>query len=363
MKIAILNDTHFGVRNASDIFIEHQKQFFSNVFFPYLKENDIDTIFHLGDLLDNRRALNPKALYEMRKMFLEPLRENKIHCYIIAGNHDLYHKDRSEVSGLKEAIGFFTDSVTLIQEPLDTLFGSTLFGWVPWINQSNEKKSFDYINKKSKADVLLGHFELNGFEMHSGQMCSNGVKKEKLLFDRFDKVLTGHFHHKSSKDNIHYLGSQFQLTFNDVGDQKFFHVVDTETRHLEAIQNPYSLFYQTKYEQNGLLRKEDFHKKFVRLAVYEKPDLYEYDKTIALIESFEPYDLTIQDYSLLIENEKEMEDMDLDSLDSLSWKDTLVFSNKFIDSNVDLESSHLDKDTLKRIFGEIYSEANSILEE
>lgn len=372
MKIAILNDSHFGVRNSSDVFIEHQRLFFNDVFFPYLKENNINTVFHLGDVLDNRKALSPKALYEMRKMFLEPLREYNIHCYMIPGNHDLYHKDNSRISGLKEAIGFFTDAVTLFQDPIDTPFESTTFGWIPWINQSNQEKTIDFINKKSKADILLGHLELAGFEMHKGQMNthSGSFSPDTVRrLDRFDKVLTGHFHHKSSRNNIHYLGTQYQLTFNDVDDQKYFHTIDTETRELEAIKNPHTLFYQTRYDPEieiDRLRKEDYNKKFVRLAVYEKPNLYEYDKTIALIESFEPYDLAILDYSLVIENEKELIGEDNEnalSLDDLSWKDTLVFSNKFIDSNVDLESSHLDKDKLKGIFSEIYSEANSSLEE
>lgn len=43
MKIAILADLHIGVKNASDIMIEHQKKFF-NFFFDYLEQNQIDTV-------------------------------------------------------------------------------------------------------------------------------------------------------------------------------------------------------------------------------------------------------------------------------------------------------------------------------
>ena len=46
MKIAILNDTHCGVRNSSDIFLNYQERFYSEVFFPYLLENDIKQIIH-----------------------------------------------------------------------------------------------------------------------------------------------------------------------------------------------------------------------------------------------------------------------------------------------------------------------------
>jgi len=54
-KIAVLNDTHFGVRNASDIFIDYHRKFFRDFFFPYMKSNSITHILHLGDLYDSRK--------------------------------------------------------------------------------------------------------------------------------------------------------------------------------------------------------------------------------------------------------------------------------------------------------------------
>ena len=34
MKIAVLNDTHFGARGGSDAIVQNQRDFFSRVFFP-----------------------------------------------------------------------------------------------------------------------------------------------------------------------------------------------------------------------------------------------------------------------------------------------------------------------------------------
>ncbi len=62
LKLAILNDTHCGIRNSSDIFMDYQEQFYSEVFFPYLLENDIKHVLHLGDYYDNRKTINFKAL-------------------------------------------------------------------------------------------------------------------------------------------------------------------------------------------------------------------------------------------------------------------------------------------------------------
>ena len=48
MKIALLNDTHFGCRNDSPAFIEYQNKFYNDLFFPYLQKNDIKCLIHLG---------------------------------------------------------------------------------------------------------------------------------------------------------------------------------------------------------------------------------------------------------------------------------------------------------------------------
>ena len=70
MKIAVLNDTHAGARNSSDIFIEYQRKFYEEVFFPYLNDNNIKQVIHLGDYYEHRKFINFKALHENRKQFL-----------------------------------------------------------------------------------------------------------------------------------------------------------------------------------------------------------------------------------------------------------------------------------------------------
>jgi len=54
MKIAILNDTHWGARNDNTAIADHQIKFYREVFFPHLRENGITTVFHLGDVTDRR---------------------------------------------------------------------------------------------------------------------------------------------------------------------------------------------------------------------------------------------------------------------------------------------------------------------
>ena len=70
MKICILGDTHFGMRGDSLEFHKYYKKFYDNVFFPYLIENNIDTVFQLGDLFDRRKFINFNSLYLCRNISL-----------------------------------------------------------------------------------------------------------------------------------------------------------------------------------------------------------------------------------------------------------------------------------------------------
>ena len=78
MKLAILNDTHFGARNDSSLLMEYSFDFFENQFFPYLQENDIKTIIHLGDFMDRRKYVNFNTLHEVKSRFFSVIEKMNI---------------------------------------------------------------------------------------------------------------------------------------------------------------------------------------------------------------------------------------------------------------------------------------------
>ena len=47
MKIALITDTHFGARGDSILFYDYMMEFYNNVFFPYLKDNNIENVYTL----------------------------------------------------------------------------------------------------------------------------------------------------------------------------------------------------------------------------------------------------------------------------------------------------------------------------
>lgn len=68
-NVALLTDTHFGMRKNRDIFLDSQIRFFNEVFVPYLKDNNIKDVFILGDLFDNRNTLNIMTKNEVFNLF------------------------------------------------------------------------------------------------------------------------------------------------------------------------------------------------------------------------------------------------------------------------------------------------------
>ena len=102
MKIALLNDTHFGCRNDSPAFINYQNRFYDELFFPYLIENKIDTLIHLGDVVDRRKFINFNTAHNFQKKFWKRLWDLKIDTHIILGNHDTYYKNTNKVNSIQQ---------------------------------------------------------------------------------------------------------------------------------------------------------------------------------------------------------------------------------------------------------------------
>ena len=67
MKIALLADTHFGARNDNTSLQKYFVKFLDNIFFPYLLDFQIDTVIHLGDLVDKRKNISYLTLNSVRK--------------------------------------------------------------------------------------------------------------------------------------------------------------------------------------------------------------------------------------------------------------------------------------------------------
>jgi len=340
MKIAIINDTHFGARNDHQLFLDHFLSFFENQFFPYLKENNIKTIFHLGDFFDRRKYINFHTLNEVRKRFLDVLVSNKIQMHMLVGNHDTYYKNTNTLNSIDQILSEYSSNILYSLDPIVKTFDSTIFAFIPWICEENKEKVLQFI-QNTPADILCGHLELNGYEVMRGIKHIGGMDDD--VFKKFKMVLSGHFHNKSSKGNIKYLGTQYQITYSDLDDIKGFHIFDTEDDSISFIENKNNMFYSISTDD--IISDYSFLKdKFVKILVSKNTERSKVDSMINTIELHNPYEMSvIEDFSI--------DDLEKKAVD-LS-KDTITIISEEIDS-LELD---IDKNFLKKISNEIYLEA------
>jgi len=348
-RIAVLSDTHFGIRNSSDVFIDYHRRFFEETFFPYVKKHNIKHIIHAGDLYDHRKYINFKVQHSSRKMFLERLSELGITMDIIPGNHDVYYKSTNELNSLKELLGYFTSNINVIMEPRVMDYDGLRIGMLPWINAENHDESMRFIDR-CDASWLIGHLELAGFDMMPGMKSTDGMSADKL--NKFETVLSGHYHTKSQQGNIRYLGTQMEFTWADANDSKYFHVIDTETREIESVHCPITMFEKIYYDDSKMNYFEDYdvsrlEGKFVKVVVTNKTDPFTFDRFIDRIQQVDHHDLKIA------ENFDEFTGENVDVDESVSVEDTTTL----LDSYVDNTETDLEKDRLKELMRSVYVEA------
>lgn len=347
MKLAIVCDTHIGIRNDSPIYFDNSVSFFNDVFYPYCKSNQITQILHLGDFFDRRKYININILSETRKKILAPMKEMGMHMDLILGNHDCYFKNTNSVNAPREMFACF-DNIEVIEKPVIKDYGGYCIGLIPWITKENIEESKKFI-KDAPCRTLAGHFEIDGREVLRGIRHEGGMPSS--MFKKYDMVMSGHFHIRSYEDNISYFGTPYQLYMSDLNEQKGFHVLDTTTGELEFVENPKQMFRQYNYDDSGknkeLILAGDYSEAkncFVKIFVKQKRHQSVLEQMMEKLYAVGVYGITI------VEDNYEEDSVDAEV--DLS-QDTFSLIGSEIDS---MELSQ-DKTRLKSLIKDIFIES------
>ena len=349
MKLCILGDTHFGARGDSLDFHRYFRKFYDEVFFPYLKANDIETIFQMGDLFDRRKYINFNSLHLCREYFFDRCEILGIKVHTLLGNHDVAFKNTLEVN----STGLLLNEYKYVQyyDSFETVdFDGVAIDVVPWICDENEVEIFQKI-KDSKSQICFGHFDIAGFQMERGMISETGV--DKKLFSRYDVVLSGHFHHKSTDGQITYTGTPYEMTWSDYNDPKGFHIFDTDTRELQFVENPFHMFNKVMYDDKihdfEYWKTYDFDSlkdTYVKVVVLNKQNPYLFDTVLDTL-----YKKGIADISIVEDFSDIVFDQDQELIDQA--EDTMTILSKYIDNL----SLNVENEKLKSLMRELYVEA------
>jgi DNA repair exonuclease SbcCD nuclease subunit len=299
-------------------------------------------------VVDRRKFINHNTAHNFKLNFWDKIDLLNIDTHVIIGNHDTYYKNTNEINALQNLnISFntkvYTSCETVNFDGLDILF-------IPWICDANMEDSLHNIDK-STAQIVMGHLEIKGFEMHKGHLNEQGL--DKSLFKRFEKVISGHFHKKSDDGQVYYLGCPYQIMWSDYNCPKGFHIFDTTTRELTRVPNPLIMFKKFIYDD----KKEDYSKKdlsdyentYVKLFISQKTDSDMFDKLLDRFHNeINAYEINvIEDLSSDINSTVKENILD-------QGEDTLTFLGNYIDQ-VD---TTLDKAKLKTFAKQLYVEAS-----
>lgn len=349
MKICLISDTHWGIRGDNIAFHNYFKESLDTFFFPILREQGIKNIIHLGDLVDKRRTINFMTARRLRNDFLEPV-NNEFHMDIIVGNHDTYFKNTNDLNALDELVDGKFKNIRIITNPTTIRDYDIPLLYVPWMCEDNLEETVNAINN-TDAQICLGHLELAGYEMYKGHVSDHGY--DHKIFEKFDRVFTGHYHHKSDVGNVSYLGAFADFIWSDYTDPRGFHIFDTQTREITFYRNPLTIFARIEYDD---LNKEmddvvniahDTAGKYVKVVVKNKTNPYWFDLFIDKIEASNALDIQVVEDQISLDIGD-----DSDIIDEA--QDTITIFKSYIGQ---LNLAGTKREKLEKTILELYQEA------
>jgi DNA repair exonuclease SbcCD nuclease subunit len=206
-KAAVFTDIHLGLKGNSKVHNDDCEAFV-DWFIEQAKANGCETGIFCGDWHHNRNSLNLTTM-DATIRCLEKLGQAFDKFYMFVGNHDLYYKDKRDVSSTE--FGRHIPGVTLV----DNIYEEDDVVLVPWLVGDEWKKI-----EKIKAKYMFGHFELPSFYMNAmvqmpdhGELRAEHFKNQKYVF-------SGHFHKRQKQGAIHYLGNAFPHNYADAWDDE-----------------------------------------------------------------------------------------------------------------------------------------------
>ena len=342
MKVAIITDQHFGARKSSKFLHDYFKKFYDEVFFPYLKENDIKVVVDMGDTFDNRRSIDLWALEWAKENYYNRLEEMGITVHTIVGNHTAYYKNTNDINTVDLLLKQYKN-VKVYSECTEVKLDKLKVLFIPWINNENFENTVSSV-KASTSVCAMGHLELNGFRAHRGHVMEDGMDCE--LFEKFSTVFSGHYHTRSDDGKIFYLGNPYEMYWNDVNDTRGFHIFDTETLEHTPVNNPYRIFHNIYYEDTNykLFDAREYQSKIVKVIVKKKSKPKDFEKFIDKLYSIGVQELKIvENFEINVDDDFEIDETE----------NTISILNRYIDE----AEMECDKSIVKGILQKIYSQA------
>jgi hypothetical protein len=345
LKVAVITDQHFGARKGNQNLHEYFKKFYDTVFFPTLKKECIDTIIDMGDTFDTRKGIDFWSLNWAKENYYNILRDMGVTVHTIVGNHTAYYKDTNDINSVDLLLREY-DNVVVYGSPTEVKIGGLDMFFIPWINDENREETLGMINS-TKSKVAFGHLEMRGFFANKTYICEHG--EDKTNYKKFEKVFSGHYHHRNFQDNIYYLGNPYEIYWHDVEETRGCHIFDTETLEHTPVNNPHRLFHIISYEDtpHQTFNAEPYKDKIVKVVVNKKSNGSKFERFIDKL-----YQSGVNDLKI-VENFDFNGFYQSDEFTTDESENTLSILNRYVDES----ECSLNTSKVKSILEKVYTSA------
>ena len=239
-KTIVVGDLHF---DSSSSVIENELDYKNRIklwqeqIFPYMEENNINTIIQVGDFTTHRTYLSTYVMNKLAEDLFDVCEEKGYKLITILGNHDLYYKTNRDIYTLKIFEKAY-ECFTVISKKSEIIkLNENKILMIPWMIDEEDQKDVQNNLMQEEIDLVIGHFEIQNFSISKTAKASHGLKEN---FFKKVPVISGHFHLEQEIKNIHYIGVPAQDNWSSYNERCGFYVLDNHTLEKEFIENTVS---------------------------------------------------------------------------------------------------------------------------
>lgn len=367
MKILHLSDLHIG-KKIFDISLLEDQKYVLNQALNLIDIEEIDLVIISGDIFDTSIA-SAEAIKVYGEFTNSLIFDKKVKVVAIAGNHDSAVRLQSD-NLMKENVGYFirgevkgkVERITFKDE-----FGEIDFYPIPYLDPIFAKntidesiKSYDDIYKyllgnlairERVRSVCLAHaFVTDSTKLEDKdklmdevderdryqikQMVAGQEAVKSSYFDKFSYTALGHIHRSYRvSNNIYYCGALLKYDFAEVGQTKYFQVVEIKEKDVKVKKIPIEPLREMKIYRDyfdNFIEDYDFDDSYIMVELLDySPKSHAKEKLNVIF----PNLLKITYKNLTIESESKKVD-----LDKLTFEEVIeAFYRDKLDRNLDEE--------------------------
>jgi len=248
VKYLVTTDTHLGRKNGNQQEINNTSNFF-NWLINIANERKIKSFIHLGDWHDNRRSIPVPVLNESINI-VNNLANYFKNLYLLNGNHDLYYKDTKFPNSLDLFNWIKVPAETNIHIINDlTVVDNILL--VPWLIDENDYNNI--VSNGYNVNYAMGHLAINNIIMNRSEVRSKNESLNISDFEKYNVVLSGHYHQYGEYKNVIYIGAPYHMDYNDSGKRGVY-IFDSDNGNIEFIEydgsSKYIVINAENYDEN-----------------------------------------------------------------------------------------------------------------